>query len=129
MKRLFDGEFECMKKVILTALLLSVCFVLAACGGSNGIAVYSANLGTDAFYNIAASKSMFAHSPMIVSDEENIGDVHIRVLDDRGQIVGSIKTVSPGRSVTVDEIPAFSGTCTIQGKAAKSGGNYMFKIR
>ena len=63
----------------------------------------------------------------ITSDANNPGTVTLRVIDDKGKQVGSTKTVSPGKDVVLDQIPALSGTYTIQGKASVAG-TYTFNV-
>ena len=50
-----------------------------------------------------------------------------RVKSSTGEIIGNVKRVAPGQSVTLDTIPAMSGTYVIQGQAGVSG-NYYFHI-
>ena len=119
-----------MKKLIATILMLSMVCALTACHSSDDSAVnYSANLETDVFYNIGATTSVISDSPVIVSDEKNIGDVYIRLVDGDGGIVGSVVVISPGQTVTLDDISAISGTCTIQGKAVNTNGEYTFSVK
>ena len=119
-----------MKKWIAIVLAVSMICVLTACHSSKDDAVsYSANLETDVFYNIGAYTSAISDSPVIVSNEKNIGDVYIRLVDGDGGIVGSVIVVSPGQTVTLDEISAIRGTCTIQGKAVGSNGVYAFLVK
>ena len=119
-----------MKKLIALVLTLSMICVLTACHRSEDDAVsYSANLEADVFYNIGAYTSVISDSPIIVSDEENVGDVYIRLVDGDGGIVGSVIVISPGQTATLDDVSAVSGTCTIQGKAANANGEYSFEIQ
>ena len=119
-----------MKKLIALVLTLSMICVLTACHRSEDDAVsYSANLETDVFYNIGAYTSVISNSPVIVSEEKNIGDVYIRLVDGDGGIVGSVIVISPGQTATLDDVSAVSGTCTIQGKAANANGEYSFEIQ
>lgn len=118
-----------MKKIIAIVLILSMCYAVTACKGFDDVTTnYSAYLDVDSFYNIAATSNVLSYSPIIISDEENIGDVYIRILDGKGQLLGSAITVAPGETVTIGKIPAFSGTCTVQGKAADAAGEYIFRI-
>ena len=66
-------------------------------------------------------------SPWSPSDANNPGTVTLRVIDDKGKQVGSTKTVSPGKDVVLDQIPALSGTYTIQWKASVAG-TYTFNV-
>lgn len=45
----------------------------------------------------------------------------------KGNQIGSTKSVLPGEDVVLDQIPAFSGTYTIQGKASVDG-TYTFNV-
>lgn len=90
-------------------------FVLAACFDFN---VYS---------NIVTSNNVFPDNPKVISDANNPGTVLIRVKSSTGEIIGNVKRVAPGQSVTLDTIPAMSGTYVIQGQAGVSG-NYYFHI-
>ena len=119
-----------MKKMIAIILALSMALALTACHSSEDSAVnYSANLDTDVFYNIGACTSVISASPVILSDEKNSGDVYIRLVDGDGGIIGSVIVVSPGQTVTLDDISAISGTCTIQGKAVEADGEYTFTVK
>ena len=71
--------------------------------------------------------NVFPDSPTVTSDANNPGTVTLRVIDDKGKQVGSTKTVSPGKDVVLDQIPALSGTYTIQGKASVAG-TYTFNV-
>lgn len=79
------------------------------------------------YNNIATSNNLFPDQPIVYSNGNNPGTVLIRVLDDKGQVVGNVKRVAPDSSVRLDTIPAMSGTYTIQGQTAVSG-NYTFTI-
>lgn len=88
----------------------------------------TAKLNTSDYANITSSNNVFPDSPLVTSNGNNTGAVYIRVLDEDGAIVGGIKKVYPGRSVRLDQIPALSGTYTIQGKAVSTPGTYTFNI-
>ena len=119
-----------MKKLIAIMFGLSMICTLTACHRSEDDSVsYSVNLETDKFYNIGAYTSVLSESPVIFSDEENDGDVSIRLVAGDGGIVGSVIVISPGQTVTLDEISAISGTCTIQGKADDVNGEYTFTVK
>lgn len=119
-----------MKRSIVIVLILLLLCTLTACQSiDNAGTTYSALLDCDAFYNIAATSSVLPTSPMVTSDEGNLGDVYIRVLDDKGQIICDSILVAPGETIPLSEISAFSGTCTIQGKASNVVGEYTFAVR
>lgn len=89
----------------------------------------TAQLSTGSWNNITASNNIFPDSPLITSDPKNPGTVTVRVLNDKGEQVGGTKTMQPGESARLDQIPAFSGTYTIQGKVILGyGGTYKFIV-
>ena len=65
---------------------------------------------------------------MVKSHIKNPGSVVIRVYDEAGQPIGKNVRVAAGSSVRLDEIPAFSGTYTIEAMAISSSGDYTFSI-
>jgi hypothetical protein len=87
----------------------------------------TAKLNTTDYVNITSSNNIFPDSPLVTSDANNPGNVTIRVINEKGAQVGETKTIAPGSSVRLDQIPAFSGTYTIQGKASVAG-TYTFNI-
>lgn len=87
----------------------------------------TAKLTTGDYSNITSSNNIFPDSPLVTSDANNPGSVTIRVVDDAGGQIGETKTVSAGSSVRLDQIPALSGTYTIQGKATVAG-TYTFTV-
>lgn len=89
----------------------------------NGTAI----LNTTNYQNITSSNNIFKDSPVVTSNANNASYVYIRVIDGKGAQIGNTKIVWPGESVTLDAIPAFSGTYTIQGKAGVSG-TYTFNV-
>ncbi|MGX7199873.1 hypothetical protein [Enterococcus nangangensis] len=90
----------------------------------------TANLVSDAYNNITSSNNIFTDSPVIISDASNKATVYIMVVNESGEQLGSIKTLSPGSSVTLGPIPWDSGTYTIKGKAPSSSneGVYTFTV-
>lgn len=82
---------------------------------------------TNVYSNIVTSNNVFPDNPKVISDANNPGTVLIRVKSSTGEIIGNVKRVAPGQSVTLDTIPAMSGTYVIQGQAGVSG-NYYFHI-
>lgn len=87
----------------------------------------SAYLTANVYSNIVTSNNVFPDNPKVISDANNPGTVLIRVKSSTGKIIGNVKRVAPGQSVTLDTIPAMSGTYVIQGQAGVSG-NYYFHI-
>lgn len=88
----------------------------------------TANLVTSKYNTITGSNNIFRDSPVVTSDGNNAGDVLLRVLNGEGKQVGNLKIVSPGESVTLDQIPALSGQYNIQGKAVSVDDTYTFSI-
>ena len=70
----------------------------------------TAKLNTTDYVNITSSNNIFPDSPLVTSDANNPGNVTIRVINEKGAQVGETKTIAPGSSVRLDQIPAFSGT-------------------
>ena len=119
-----------MRRHFAIALVLLLLCTLPGCQPSGGAGITSsAHLDCDTFYNIAATRSVLSYSPVITSDEDNLDDVYIRVLDGKGQIICDSTPVAPGETITLSEISVFSGTCTIQGKAGKVAGEYTFAVQ
>lgn len=87
----------------------------------------TAKLNTTSYQNITSSNNVFPDSPTVTSDANNPGTVTIRVIDGKGKQVGNTKTIAPGKDVVLDQIPALSGTYTIQGKASVAG-TYTFNV-
>lgn len=87
----------------------------------------SAYLTANVYSNIVTSNNVFPDNPKVINDANNPGTVLIRVKSSTGEIIGNVKRVAPGQSVTLDTIPAMSGTYVIQGQAGVSG-NYYFHI-
>lgn len=81
----------------------------------------SAYISKDNWSNITSSNNFFKDSPKITNNSNNPGDLTVRVLNSKGAQVGSSKTVKLGKTVKLDQIPAFSGTYTIQAKSTKAG--------
>lgn len=80
-----------------------------------------------AWTNITASNNLFNDSPKVTNNASNVGTLSIRVINGKGAQVGSVKTVGPGQTVTLDKIPAISGTYTIQGYSG-TPGTYTLSI-
>ena len=116
-----------MRKIFLVVISIYVFVVLTACSG-DPVARYSSSLSMDHYCNIGTVHNVFSYSPEICSDENNIGDVYIRILDSKGKIIGTEIKVEPGCKTVISDIPALSGTCTIQGKAENIDGAYTFFV-
>lgn len=86
-----------------------------------------ATLSKNEWCNIVGENNIASDSPTVFSYANNPAAVTLRVVDSDGQIVGRSKTVYPGHSVTLDRIPWYSGTYTIQG-CAQVDGNFTFKV-
>lgn len=87
----------------------------------------TARLTAGKWCNVTSSNNFFADDPLVTSNANNPGAVSLRVVNANGAQIGSTKKVSPGKSVRLDEIPAFSGTYTIQAYT-EVGGVYTFVI-
>lgn len=89
----------------------------------------TAELTKTTWNNITSSNNFFPDSPLITSDSNNPGTVTVRVLNGDGNQVGGTKTMRPGESARLDQIPAFSGTYTIQGMVFTGvAGTYTFTV-
>ena len=88
----------------------------------------TAYLTLDDYSNVTSSNNLFADSPTVTNSSSNPGPIMVRIVNSKGQIIGSPKTILTGRSVKLDEIPAFSGTYTLQAKAYTKAGHYFISI-
>lgn len=88
----------------------------------------TARLTTSGYNNVTSSNNIFPDSPTVSSNANNAGSVWVRVVDGSGAQIGTTKVVKAGGKVTLDQIPALSGTYTIQAKAVSVGGVYTFSI-
>lgn len=130
------------KRLLYFILIMLVAFSVTACGDSaenegplssetKASDVYwegTAYLSAEHYSNIAGANNLFPDEPVVTANNENTGPVTLRVIDGNGLIVGSEKQLLPGETVTMDKIPAMSGTYTIQGLAAEKSGDYRFSI-
>lgn len=87
-----------------------------------------ARLGTGVYYNVTSSNNIFADSPKVTNHAGNPGKIRVRVINSKGEQVGSTKDIKAGSSVRLDKIPAFSGTYTLQAKALDKSGSYTITI-
>lgn len=78
--------------------------------------------------NITSSNNLFPDSPLVTNHAGNPGEIKVRIINEDGKQVGETKTVKAGKSVRMDQIPAASGTYTLQAKATKTNGNYTITI-
>lgn len=88
----------------------------------------SAYVSTKHYCNVTSSNNFFPDSPKVTNSANNPGKIYVRILNSSGQQVGRTKTIAVGKSVTMDQIPAFSGTYTLQAKAVTSSGYYSISI-
>lgn len=117
------------KNSFLLLVILCISSLCACRQSDDSTTTFFTNIGNDTYYNIATTNNLLSYAPIVISDEYNIGDVNIRVLDDHGQIIISNITIAPRETVVLKKIPAFSGNCTIQGQATDASGEYTFKIQ
>lgn len=85
----------------------------------------SAYLEAGHYSNIAGANNIFRENLVITSSKDNYATVTLCIVDNKGAVVGSKKTVAPGESVTMDEIPALSGYYMVQGSPDTSGQYYF----
>lgn len=88
----------------------------------------SATLSTKTWNNITSSNNFFKDSPTVTNNANNSSSIKVRIVDTSGKVIGSTKTVGLGKTVTMDQIPAFSGTYTLQGKSLDKNGTFSIKI-
>lgn len=78
--------------------------------------------------NITSSNNLFPDSPLVTNHISNPGRLKVRIINSNGAQVGQVKYVSVGQSVRMDQIPAFSGTYTLQAIAEYTAGSYTISI-
>lgn len=88
----------------------------------------TAYLTLNAYSNVTSSNNLFADRPLVTNSASNPGPIMVRVVNSNGQVIGSPKTILTGQSVRLDQIPAFSGTYTLQAQAYRSAGYYFISI-
>ncbi len=88
----------------------------------------SAYVSTSYYCNVTSSNNIFPDSPKVTNNANNPGTIKVRIINSSGQQVGEVKTIAVGESVTMDQIPAFSGTYTLQAKATATSGYYTISI-
>ncbi len=89
----------------------------------------SAYISDASYTNVTSSNNLFNDRPEVTNSAGNSGTLSFRIVNYKGEIVGSAKSCAVGSSVKMDEIPFNSGTYTLQAKAATGkAGNYSIKI-
>lgn len=88
----------------------------------------NARLSTDGYYNVTSSNNIFRDSPKVTNHAGNPGTIKVRIINGNGKQVGNTKGIKAGKTVTMDQIPAFSGTYTLQAKAISKAGSYTITI-
>lgn len=88
----------------------------------------TAYLTLGAYSNVTSSNNLFADRPLVTNSASNPGPIMVRVVNSKGQVIGSPKTILTGQSVRLDQIPAFSGTYTLQAQAYTRAGYYSISI-
>ncbi|MFD1394185.1 hypothetical protein ACFQ3L_11460 [Lacticaseibacillus jixianensis] len=88
----------------------------------------SAHLVTSAYSNVTSSNNIFDDRPLVTNKAGNKGSIKVRVINQRGAQVGSVKTIGVGKSVRLDTIYWDSGTYNIQAKAVSAAGTYAISI-
>jgi hypothetical protein len=66
--------------------------------------------------------------PTVTNAAGNKGAIKVRIINAKGEQVGTVKTVNAGKSAKLDSIPWNSGTYTLQAKAVSSAGTYFITI-
>lgn len=88
----------------------------------------SAYLTTKAYSNVTSSNNIFNDSPLVTNGAGNKGSIKVRVVNQSGKQVGSVKTIKKGKSGRMGSIPWNSGTYTLQAKAVSGAGRYSINI-
>lgn len=87
-----------------------------------------ARLGLNVYYNVTSSNNIFPDTPTITNHAGNPGKIKVRIVNSKGKIVAGPKEVAAGKSVKLGQIPAFSGTYTLQAMALSKAGSYTISI-
>lgn len=85
-------------------------------------------LVTTRYVDITTSNNIFRDSPKVTNSARNPGAIYVRILNADGAVISPVKYVAPGQIVTMDQILAFSGTYTVQAKAANVEGTYHIAV-
>jgi len=88
----------------------------------------NAYLTTKAYSNVTSSNNIFTDSPVVTNASGNKGTIKVKVVNEKGEQVGGVKEVAPGKSVRLDKIPFGSGTYTIKAQAVDKEGTYLISI-
>ncbi|MGG2114185.1 hypothetical protein ABFY60_28040 [Lysinibacillus pakistanensis] len=64
-----------------------------------------AYLVTGAYTNVTSSNNIFSDSPLVTNVLGNKGSIKVRVMNEKGAQVGTVKTIAVGKSVKLDSIP------------------------
>lgn len=88
----------------------------------------NARLSTDGYYNVTSSNNIFNDSPKVTNHAGNPGTIRVRIINEAGEKVGRTKDIEAGKTIQMDQIPAFSGRYTLQAKALDSAGTYTITI-
>lgn len=90
----------------------------------------TAYLTTSAYSNVTSSNNFFSDRPVVTSNASNIGTISVRVINSKGEQVGSAYAIAPGKSQKLDAIPWKSGTYTLQAIAIETNksGTYVIGI-
>lgn len=87
----------------------------------------TAYLAAKQWCNVTSSNNLFPDSPKVTNDASNPCSIKVRIVNEAGAVVGKEKEVEVGKSVTMDQIPALSGTYTLQAYSEKAG-NFTISI-
>lgn len=88
----------------------------------------NAYLVTTAYTNVTSSNNVFTDAPTVTNDSGNKGAIKVKVVDEAGNQVGTVKTLEKGKSAKLSDIPWNSGTYTIKAKAVDKEGSYRISV-
>lgn len=78
--------------------------------------------------NVTSSNNIFPDKPKVTNGSASPGKLQVRIVNEAGKIIGSVMDVEVGGSVKMDNIPALSGTYTLQANAVELSGTYYISI-
>lgn len=81
-----------------------------------------------AYTNVTSSNNIFTDAPTVTNDSGNKGTIKVKVVDEAGNQVGTVKTIEKGKSAKLSDIPWNSGTYTIKAKAVDKEGTYRISV-